>query len=272
MALESSSAPGAHHDSSSHDGAPFDDRGVHYPVSDNMGDSGLQITINVTLWLLLRDYFKRLGRPVLTGIDQFFYYKRGDASAVVAPDVYVIDDETEPLSSIKSWKVWEHGGKAPTLAVEVVSDDSRKDYDDELLLSRYQQLGVRELVRYDPMHVGPRRRLFTHYVRNLEGRLVPHPTAKDRVRCASYDFWLVKQPDLSLRLGMGPDGSALWPTKEEQAAAEATRAEAEATRADAEATRAEAEAERAAAEAERAEAAEAELGRLRAELARLRGE
>lgn len=239
---------------------PEPPRGVIYPVSDNMGESGLQQFVIRLLIGLFEDYFAALEREALVGGNQFFYYREGDPRAVVAPDLYVLDGESLHPTEIKSWKTWEHGGKAPTLALEIVSDEYRKDYADRLI-ERYQELGVRELVRYDPIHVTRRRReLFAHFVRDEAGQLVRRPTFGDRVQLVSYDVWLVRGAHDVLRLGVGPKGGSLWPTAAERAAAEAERAAA-----------AEAELERLRIEAERAVTAEAELERLRAELAALRG-
>lgn len=232
-----------------------DPSGVFYPVSDDMGESGLQLFVIHLLLDLLKDYFATLEREVFVGANQFFYYKQGDPRSVVAPDVYVIDGVSLHPTEVKSWKTWEHDGKAPTVALEIVSDEYRKDYADRVV-ERYQDLGVRELVRYDPLHVGRKRELLAHFVRDEQGRLIRRPTFGDRVQLASYDLWLVRRAHDVLRLGVGPKGDSLWPTAHERAAEANERAAADA--------------ERAAAEAARADSAEAELERLRAELAALR--
>nr|WP_276599561.1 Uma2 family endonuclease [Nannocystis sp. SCPEA4] len=242
-----------------------------------MGESGLQQFVTRLLIGLLEDYFAALERQVFVGGNQFFYYKQGDPRSVVAPDVYVLDGVSLHPTELKSWKTWENDGKAPILALEIVSDEYRKDYADRLI-ERYQDLGVRELVRYDPIHLTrSKRELFAHFVRDDHGQLIRRPTFGDRVQLASFDLWLVRGAHDVLRLGVGPKGESLWPTAHERAAeanersaADAERAAAEAARADAEAARAAAEAARAAAEAERAAAVQAELDRVRAELAALR--
>jgi Uma2 family endonuclease len=253
------------------------DDGVYYPSSDKMGESGLQNSTARLLVDLLADYLRRHAHPAVVGNNQFFYYKRGDPHAAVSPDLYIIDGETLEQADIPSWKVWEHAGKVPTLALEIVSDEYRKDYAD-ILIERYEQLGVRELIRYDPLFTRSRtRKRFSQFIRDDRGRLVPQPEPIDRVRSAFYDLWFVRQPNNTLRIATGPNGDILWPTHAERAAAEAERAAAAAERAAAEAERAAAEAEARAAEARariaaeaRADEAEAELTRLRAELARLR--
>jgi Uma2 family endonuclease len=112
---------------------------------------------------------------VLVGGNQNFYFEKGDPKRYLAPDVYIIPDEATPLEEVKTWKLWEHNGKGPVLAIEVVSDEYDKDYSPETLNS-YERLGVQELIRYDPLHrmhpratkFGPRQ-LLTHFVRDTQG-------------------------------------------------------------------------------------------------------
>ena len=237
-----------------HDAASADD--AIYPVSDDMGQSGLQLFVMRVLIDLLEDYFAALGRPVLVGGNQFFYFQRGEPRAVVAPDVYVVDDEVLRPWEVKSWKTWEHAGKAPTFALEIVSDEYRKDYSDQLI-DRYQRLGVHELVRYDPRPATrATREVFAHFVREGEA-LVRRPTPGDRVHLASWDLWLVRHLHDALRLGVGPGGGSLWPTAREARDEEARARAVEARARDEAEARARAE-------------AEAEAERLRAELAALR--
>lgn len=145
------------------------DDGVVYLSSDKMGESSLQFYVNSLLVLLLRDYFAAEGRAAFVSSNQFFYYRRGDPRSSVSPDLYVIDGETRHPASVPSWKVWEHDGRVPALVIEVVSDEYRKDYAGELV-ERYEQLGIGELVRYDPGHGGrANRSLLTHWVRQESG-------------------------------------------------------------------------------------------------------
>ena len=196
-----------------------------------MGESGLQHWVCQLLFGLLKSFFDSAGQQVVVGGNQFFYVKEGDNTLRVAPDVYVIADDNTPIDRIKSWKLWEHGGKGPALAIEVVSDEYEKDYDPEQL-ALYQRLGVSELLRYDPEHYmhpralkfGPRQ-LLTHWVRDERGLLVEKPLVnKGCARSAVFDFFFVHVPSRSLRLGVGPSGRSLWPTETERATAEAERA------------------------------------------------
>ena len=77
------------HDGPSHDGTAWStdtDDGVVYPVSDKMGESSLQVFVNVLLMTLLRDYFAAAERAAFVSTNQFFYYKRGDPRSAVSPD------------------------------------------------------------------------------------------------------------------------------------------------------------------------------------------
>jgi Uma2 family endonuclease len=192
--------------------------GVFYPVFEKMGESWLHYHITRDLALLLEEFFAAQSRQVMVGADQFFYYRRGDPRANVSPDVYVVADEPAFRPEVRCWKVWEHDGKAPSLAIEVVSREYLKDYTD-VMIERYEQLGVQELVRYDPeFALRSTRQLMTHWVRDDAGRLVERPSPADRVRSVCFDLWLVRQTNQSLRLGLDPDGSELWPTMAERAA------------------------------------------------------
>lgn len=232
-------------------------RTISYPVSDDTGQTGLQFYVARILVGQLKVYFQATEQQVLVGGNQFFSWERDNPTSCLAPDVYVIEDEA-PIRTVSAWKVWERGGKVPTLAFEVVSDEYEKDYDPRLL-ARYEALGVRELFRFDPQarfarrpgKNGPRE-VLGHFVRNGEGRLEKQPVHLQRgAKSTVYDFYLRPAADESLRLFLRPGGLFPVETPEERAAAEAQRA---------------------AAEAQRAAAAEEENERLRAELARLRGE
>lgn len=127
-----------------------DPTAVVYPFRDNRGMSAFQLFVSRLLIDVFEDYFRTRQRTAFVGANQFFYYAEGDPRAVVEPDLYVVDNVSLHPSQVACWKTWEHDGKVPSFALEIASDDEyRKDYADKLV-ERYQQLGVRELVRYDP--------------------------------------------------------------------------------------------------------------------------
>jgi Uma2 family endonuclease len=156
----------------------------------------LQWAIAHLLYELLTDYLTAIGRCVKVGGNLPFLYRPADRKAQVTPDIYVFDNEPAEEQDLGCWKTWERGGKVPSLAIEVVSRASSKDYtlDPEGMLARYQDLGVPEAIRDDPAGHGPRRarRLLSHFTRNEAGLLSEHPLEQpDQVLIRRYGVWLL---------------------------------------------------------------------------------
>jgi hypothetical protein len=164
---------------------------------------------------------------------------------------------------ISCLKVWE-AGVVPSFALEIVSPSSvDKDYRE--VPDRYAELGVAELVVFDPDYRKGRDRLRLQVFRRVRGQFVQVvATSEDRVRSRVLGCWVRavgKGEHVRLRLGTGERGDTLVPTE-----AEAEHARAEQEHARAEQARTSAEQERA-----RAEQAEKEIVRLRAEIERMKG-
>jgi Uma2 family endonuclease len=196
----------------------------------------------------------------------FLYYKEGDPTEVISPDVLVAFDIGRGRR--RTYKVWEEG-KAPDFILEITSESTRAR-DQGVKKGLYAYLGVREYFQYDPTGdylkpvLGGWRLDGDHYValpvQALNGTLMVH----------SEVLGLELRADLAkgeIRFYDPATGERLLSRSE----AEAARRQAEARAAEEAAARQAAEA-RAAEEATAREAAEEELARLRAELARLRGE
>lgn len=233
-----------------------------YPIEDDVGEGSLQRLISELLRPLIERWLLEKGRPAFVGADQFFYWKQFDATECVAPDVYVLPGA--PLGTqVGAWLVWQTGW-VPSFALEIVSDDVRKDY----LRSpqRYDRLGVKELVVFDPGWESDRDRFRFQVFRRVKNRglLRVEATNADRVRSRALGAFLRAAgagDNLRLRIASGHNGETLFPTDAERAQiAESAREQAERAREQAEA---EASAERAA-----RERLEAEISRLRAELRR----
>jgi Uma2 family endonuclease len=235
-----------------------------YPVSDDMGESTLELFVRLVLVPLLERYLAAQGLTAFVGSNQFIYWVQFEPTRSVAPDLYVVPGLAS-RTQFDSIKVWQDG-RVPSFALEVVSQNKLKDY--VHAPERYDELGVRELVIYDPKASKRRGDGVTWQVyRRLakRGFVQVEATQGDRVRSKELGCFLreARGPHgaLELRLGVGPRGDELVPTE-----AEAERAEKERERAEKERERAEKEREQAArlaAEAARLEA-EAEVARLRA--------
>ena len=220
---------------------------THYPVGEDMGESILRTLIIEVLRPLVAGWLAARGTPCFVGADQFIYWVQYAPTRAVAPDVYVLPGV--PVDAqVKAWKVWETG-VVPSFALEIVSDDFRKDYEETPV--RYAELGVRELVVFDPHAEGSSQRVRWQVFRDVPrvGFSVVERTDGDRVRSEVLGCWLRavgSAAALRVRLATGADGAELVPT-------------------DAEAALAAMEVERAA-----KAAAHEELAQLRAEVQRMR--
>ncbi len=192
------------------------------------------------------------------GGNMFLYFsalqaKRNDFRG---PDVFVVLD-TDRSRERRSWVVWEEGGKAPDVIIELTSESTRRVDHGEKRRVYGHVLRVSEYFIYDP------------WTAELEGfRLLPgggyrpvRPEEDGRMRSEALGL------DLLVWRGVHADVEAPWlrwcanggdliPTPQESAAdAGAKAADAEAKAADAEAKAADAEAKAADAEAKAADLA-----------------
>jgi hypothetical protein len=206
-----------------------------YPVEKKMGEDSLQTLIVEVLRPLIERWYDELGRPTFVGADQFIYYEQFDPSKVVAPDVYVLAG-VSPRRRVKTWKVWKTG-IVPSFAMEVVATrGTKKDYVDAP--ERYRDLGVKELVIFDPDAERSQDRVRWQRYRKLKARgfVRVEATNADRIYARELGCWLRTVGEglaTRVRLSTGPEGEELFPTavEAERAAKEAERAAKEGERA-----------------------------------------
>lgn len=164
----------------------------------------------------------------LWAADQFFAWRPDEPLVQVSPDVYVIDDPPPPPGPA-SWQTWLPGHHPPRVAVEIVSADWRKDYEEAP--AKYLELGCPELVIFDPdaalgAATDHRRVSLQVYRRDDAGAYVRVAAGAAPVEVTGLGAYLVAVcagPIARLRIARDPDGRDLVPT-----AAEARDAEAEA--------------------------------------------
>jgi Uma2 family endonuclease len=211
-----------------------------YPTSDNMGESTLELFLRVVLVPLLERYFARRGVTAFVGSNQFIYWAQFQPTRVVAPDLYVVPG-LAPRTQFDSIQTW-LDGRVPSFALEIVSQDKVKDY--VLGPERYAELGVRELVIYDPKAskrrgVGVTWQVYRRLAKR--GFVQVEATQADRVRSKVLGCFLreVRGPGgaLELRLGVGPSGDELFPTEVEEARVAGERERAARLEAEAEVAR-----------------------------------
>jgi Uma2 family endonuclease len=195
------------------------------------------------------------------------------------PDLALIVPAPPDAAALSSLRLWEPRHAPPTLVVEVVSPGHpNKDYAETP--DQCAALGVRELVVFDPLLVGPRaigRAQRLHVWRRSDTGVFQRADSGDGPYASETlgALLVVVDDGRSLRIADDAAGAHLWPTEAEaeRAGREAERAATEAARAETEAARAEAEAARAKTETERQlrERAEARVRELEAELAKRDG-
>jgi Uma2 family endonuclease len=243
--------------------APIDWSAWYLTDEEDMGEGADQSDILAILLSSLGELaFERGWQNVYWSGDNFFAWVPSEPLVRVSPDAYLMDDAPPPPRP-KSWQTWLPGHKAPRWAVEVVSEAWRKDYDDNP--PKYAQLGVKELVIFDPEARESARQQKERvplqlYRRGDDGAFVRAYRGDGPVFCEQIGAWLVIVPDgaaARLRIARDAAGKDIVPT-----AAERARAEEKARRAE--------EKARLAAE-ERAAEAENRVRELELELAKRRG-
>ncbi len=119
---------------------------IFYPSEDDepLAETQLHALAILTIFNVLSLFLQ--GKPVVLFVDQFLYYREGDPSARVAPDVMLVFDI--PQQFYDNYKVWEYG-QIPAVIFEVTSASTRENdqgYKKEL----YERLGVKEYWLFDP--------------------------------------------------------------------------------------------------------------------------
>jgi Uma2 family endonuclease len=256
---------------------PADPRGVlvqhHVPgfsdrwlVTEEHVPEGAGHYAALELLRALLDYWvRRTGRDAAVFRNLAIRVRSDNPRVGFDPDLALVAPAPPDAADLSSLRLWEPGHAPPTLVVEVVSPGHpNKDYTETPDVCA--ALGVRELVVFDPLLVGPRalgqaRRL--HVWRRSDTGVFHRADSGDGPFASATlgAFLVVTNDGRSLRVADDAAGARLWPT------------EAEAERAKAETERANAEAERRAKETERClkERAEARVRELEAELAKRGG-
>ncbi|HEY9702225.1 MAG TPA: Uma2 family endonuclease, partial [Allocoleopsis sp.] len=94
----------------------------------------------------LKIHFKKRTDVYVSG-NIFIYYEKGNPSAVISPDVFVVFGVENKQRM--SYKTWEENNKVPDFVLEVTSKKTKKvDQEDKPL--KYADLGVKEYFQYDP--------------------------------------------------------------------------------------------------------------------------
>lgn len=158
-----------------------------FPEEEEVPEGLPHLLVRTFLFQLLRF---ALGPSHSVGSDQFVYWIASDNKTRLAPDVFV--RLNVPQAPFGSWQTWLKGGP-PDLAVEIVSPNEGSE---EALtwtekFGRYRQLGVKELVRFDPEAPEGKRLRVWDLVR---GDLVERVVVADRTLCLTLGLNWVATP------------------------------------------------------------------------------
>jgi Uma2 family endonuclease len=178
---------------------------IHFPTEASVPESKRHLDLRTLLYTLL----KTMAAEHSIGSEQFVYWNASSPARCLAPDAFV--RRGTPDTSFTSWKTWERG--APELAVEIVSDSDAPQVAWSEKLARYGELGIKELVRFDPdAEEGQRIRIWDR----VEGDLVERQIEGDRARCNVLGLTWVVMPSsgypVVLRLARDPHGDDLMLT------------------------------------------------------------
>jgi Uma2 family endonuclease len=200
-----------------------------FPEEEEVPEGSTHLIVRTFLYGLLKF---ALGPEHSVGSDQFVYWIASDPKRKLSPDVFV--RLGVPQTMFGSWKTWEQSG-VPELAVEITSPNEGDGVTWEEKFARYYELGVKELVRFDPEEPEGRR---VRVWDRVEDDLVERVIAGDRTPCLTLGLaWTVQKipahPGEVLGLRLVDDEGRLLETREEKA--ERAKTEADEARAVAEA-------------------------------------
>jgi Uma2 family endonuclease len=204
---------------------------LHFPEHAKMPESKLHLELRTALYLVLKLAF---ARQHSVGCDQFVYWDPQNPKRCLAPDAFI--KLGQPDERFRTWKTWERGGP-PELAVEIISENDARRWPNRL--ARYEAVGVKELVHFDPdAPVGAQLEVRDRVGDELVLRPIEGESTESRV-LTGYRWVLgpFEELDLAVGLRLARADGTLLPTE-----VEAARLESEAARLENERLRAEIEA------------------------------
>ena len=115
------------------DGRPMAETPVHWRATVDATDP-------------LHEFF-RARDDVYVGSNMMMYYREGDPTRSVAPDVWVALGVPK-LPERRTWLIWQEG-KGPDFVLEITSKGTRRE-DEGKKKKLYERLGVQEYWQFDP--------------------------------------------------------------------------------------------------------------------------
>ena len=124
---------------------------IYYPDSDGepMAETPVHMEEMVYVWEVLNERFED-DPDVFVGANMFFYFRKGDPRAVVAPDGFVVKGVPKLPGGVQRRKylLWQEEGQVPCFVLETTSESTHAK--DEEKRRIYAKLGVAEYFQFDP--------------------------------------------------------------------------------------------------------------------------
>ncbi len=242
-----------------------------YPCEDDepMAATGFHADQITIFYDQLSRYFE-INEHIYIGVDNFIYYREGDITKFVAPDVYIVLGANK-FPQRGSFYTWSEGA-VPTTVFEFLSDSTANQDRHEKVRLYLIDMGVQEYFIHQPEMEKPPE--FRGWQRSPTGAIVEIvPDAQGGLFSEALNLWFRWEDQLRSHVRLLrpylPDGTPITTAIEEKhlrIEEQRRRAEEQHLRMEEQRRRVEAET-LAAAEAARRREAEAELERLRAQLA-----
>lgn len=182
---------------------------LHFPEHEQVPETKWHLELKTLVYQFLKLAF---ADRALIGCDQFVYFDAANPRVCLAPDAFVRLGAPDELFG--SWKVWERG--APHLAVEIISDSDARDRNWDTKLASYRQLGVKELVRFDPEAEQGKLRIWDRLDDDLVERVL---TGTPTPSSVLPGYWLLvvdEKLGATLRLSRDEAGRDLYVTSDER--------------------------------------------------------
>lgn len=126
-----------------------DDEDILYPESDGktMGETDVHRSLMINFIEGLRDFYRNAPDVYVSG-NLFIYFSKGDTSACVAPDCFIVKGVHK--GDRRTYKVWEEG-KTPDLVIEITSKTTHHEDIKTKRLIYQDELKVKEYFLFDPL-------------------------------------------------------------------------------------------------------------------------
>ena len=186
-----------------------------YPSEDDvpMAATGFHGEQIITLYHQLNLYFEA-NRLVYVGVDSFVYYREGDASKVVTPNIYVVPG-VEKSPQRYSFYTWAEGA-VPAVVFEFPTDETTIDERAEMIHEYLIDIGVQECFFHQP--AGDRLPEFHGWRRSPSGKIKEIiPDAQGGLLSQALNLWLrwtLGHDNVRLLRIYFPDGTPI-PTSQE---------------------------------------------------------